>query len=59
MGTVNEPAIRTGELWVRIGKSGVVGECDLAGDAGELCMKEKMPDGLFLTKGNGGTFPLK
>lgn len=35
-------------------KCGVVGECDLTVNAGELCMKEKMPDGLFIKNGNGG-----
>ena len=36
-------------------KCGVVGECSLTGDAGKLCMKGKMPEGLFLKNGNGGT----
>lgn len=36
-------------------KCGVVGECDLTGDAGKLCVKGKMPDGLLLKNGNGGT----
>ena len=35
-------------------KCGVVGECDLTGDAGKLCVKGKMPDGLLLKNGNGG-----
>lgn len=38
-----------------LGKCGVVGECDLMGDAGKLCMEGKMPDKLFLKNGNGGT----
>ena len=36
-------------------KCGVVGEWNLTGDAGKLCMKRKMPEGLFLKNGNGGT----
>lgn len=36
-------------------KCGVVGEWNLTGDAGKLCMKGKMPEGLFLKNGNGGT----
>lgn len=36
-------------------KCGVVGECDLTEDAGKLCMEGKMPDGLLLKNGNGGT----
>ena len=36
-------------------KCGMVGECDLTVKAGELCMKGKMPDGLFLKSGNDGT----
>ena len=33
----------------------MVGEWNLTGDAGKLCMKRKMPEGLFLKNGNGGT----
>ena len=33
----------------------MVGEWNLTGDAGELCVKGKMPDGLLLKNGNGGT----
>ena len=36
-------------------KCGVVGEYSLTGDAGKLCMKGNMPEGLFLKNGNGGT----
>lgn len=36
-------------------KCGVVGECSLTGDAGKLCMKEKVQGGLFLKNRNGGT----
>ena len=36
-------------------KCGVVGEWNLTGDAGKLCMERKMPEGLFLKNGNGGT----
>ena len=36
-------------------KCGVVGECSLTGDAGKLCMKEKVQGGLFLKNGNSGT----
>ena len=36
-------------------KCGVVGECDLTRNAGKLCMKRKMLEGLFLKNGNGGT----
>ncbi len=39
----------------RLEKCGVVGECDLMVNAGKLCMEGKMPDGLFLKNGNGGT----
>ena len=35
-------------------KCGVVGEWNLTGNAGELCVKGKMPDGLLLKNGNGG-----
>ena len=34
---------------------GVVGEWNLTTDTGELCMKGKVPEGLFLKNGNGGT----
>ena len=36
-------------------KCGVVGECDLTRNAGELCMEGKMQGELFLKSGNGGT----
>lgn len=36
-------------------KCGVVGECDLTGDTGELRMEGKMSEGLFLKNGNSGT----
>ncbi len=36
-------------------KCGVVGEWNLTGDAGELCMEGKMQGELFLKSGNGGT----
>ncbi len=36
-------------------KCGVVGECDLTGDTGELRMEGQMLDGLLLKNGNGGT----
>ena len=36
-------------------KCGVVGECDLTGDAGKLCVKGKMQGGFLLKNGNGGT----
>jgi hypothetical protein len=51
---VNEPAIRTEEHTnyhlssiltdngYGLEKCGVVGECSLTGDAGKLCMKEKV-----------------
>ena len=54
VGTVNEPAIRTEEHTnyhlssiltdngYGLEKCGVVGECSLTGDAGKLCMKEKV-----------------
>ena len=32
----------------------MVGEWNLTGNAGELCVKGKMPDGLLLKNGNGG-----
>ncbi len=35
-------------------KCGVVGEWNLTGDAGELCVEGKMQDGLILKNGNGG-----
>ena len=35
-------------------KCGVVGEWNLTGNDGELCVNGKMPDGLFLKNGNGG-----
>ena len=36
-------------------KCGAVGECSLTGDAGKLCMKEKVQGELFLKNRNGGT----
>ena len=36
-------------------KCGVVGGWNLTTDTRELCMKEKMSEGLFLKNGNSGT----